>query len=83
MSRPNKSFTACATFTFTHIFCRNSQSCGSYCLAFSVFRVMNPDMNFEQVINNHFTSDVEANERYVVAFVKRAAAEEGLSTADL
>jgi len=45
-----------------------SSSCGLYCIYFAIYRLLNLDQSFEEIMDEIFTSDLETNENKVLKF---------------
>ena len=45
-----------------------SDTCGKFCVMFIVERLHNPDMTFDELMNEIFSDDCEANEKIVQQF---------------
>lgn len=43
----------------------NSILCGAYVITYLVFRCLNPELTFEEVVNSHFYANPEKNEKNV------------------
>ena len=45
-----------------------TDTCGKFCLMFIIERLHNPDLNFDQLLNESFSDDCNENEKAVNAF---------------
>ncbi len=64
-----KNFSGECHFNETAFQAKDSAACGAYCIFFAVIRYFNQDLDFAEVIHDHFNSNLGANERKVTDLI--------------
>lgn len=58
-------------FNTTRVQAENSSICGLFCVAFSFYRVLNEELDLEDVLNSTFSKHTKRNERRVKKICKK------------